>query len=187
MTKDKLRRLSELEGVSLGIVYKQQACTAYQVRRELKKAPSSHWRASAGSVYPLLARLEAEGLLRSTSDENDGRGRKLIKVTASGRRALREWVVAGVDMDLISSVTDPVRSRTFFLDVLGSSKQLELVDKLIVQMEIYLAETKSHQETETPAGNLYDYLGGLGAVKITTARLDWLLEVRKQLRKKHKR
>jgi DNA-binding PadR family transcriptional regulator len=184
MTTEKCPKLSELEGVSLGIVYKQRSCTAYQVRSELKKAPSSHWRASAGSLYPLLARLEAEGLLNSANDENDGRGRKLVSVTAMGRKALREWVVAGVDIDLISSVTDPVRSRTFFLEVLSNRKQLNLVDKLIAQMENYLSETESHLKSESEKQSLYDYLGGLGAVKITAARLDWLRVVRTHLREK---
>ncbi len=67
MKGNRRRKLSELEGVSLGIVYKRQACTAYRVRSELKEAPSSHWRASAGSVYPLLNRLEANGLLVTTT------------------------------------------------------------------------------------------------------------------------
>ena len=55
------RVLSELEGVCLGLVRKHEPCTAYRVRQELKAAPSSHWHASAGSVYPLLARLEDRG------------------------------------------------------------------------------------------------------------------------------
>jgi DNA-binding PadR family transcriptional regulator len=184
MTIERFRKLSELEGVSLGIIHKLGSCTAYQVRSELKKAPSSHWRASAGSLYPLLARLEADGLLESANDKNDGRGRKLISVTATGRKALREWVLAGADIDLISSVTDPVRSRSFFLGVLSSRKQLDLVDRLIVQMENYLSETKSHLKSKSEEQSLYDYLGGLGAVKITAARLDWLREVRIHLRKK---
>ena len=53
-----IRVLSELEGVCLGLVRKHEPCTAYRVRQELKAAPSSHWQASAGSVYPLLTRLE---------------------------------------------------------------------------------------------------------------------------------
>jgi len=175
------RKLSELEGVSVGIIHKQQPCTAYQVRAELRKAPSSHWRASAGSVYPLLARLEEEGFVATTVDENDGRGRKLLEVTTDGRTALREWVVAGTDPEIISSVTDPIRSRTFFLGVLAVAKQLAFLDKLIAQMEKYLDETRAHLEQEPETADVFDYLGALGAVKIAEARLDWLRTVREQL------
>jgi DNA-binding PadR family transcriptional regulator len=184
MTTRRRRKLSELEGVSLGIIFNQQSCTAYRVRSELKEAPSSHWRASAGSVYPLLARLEAEGFVTTTTDENDGRGRKLLKVTAQGRRSLKAWIVAGVDRDLISSVTDPMRSRTFFLNVLSAPKRREYVGQLITLTENFLVETNDHLEQTKKTGDLYDYLGSLGAVKVTEARLDWLRVVRKQLSKK---
>ena len=183
MSKDKIRKLSELEGVSLGIVFKQQPCTAYELRSELKKAPSSHWRASAGSVYPLLARLEQDNLLATTSDEDDGRGRKLLRITAAGRHALRQWVVAGLDVEQISSVTDPLRSRTFFLGALSDAKRLAYIEQLLKEMEDYLAATATHLAEASEGGDLYDYLGAFGAVKITEARLDWLREVGRQLRK----
>ena len=119
--------------------------------------------------------------MTTTSDENDGRGRKLIQVTTSGRKALKKWVVAGVGMELISSVTDPVRSRAFFLDVMSFANQLDYVDKLIDQMQSYLSDTAEHMAEVSEAGDLYDQLGALGAVKITEARLDWLRAVRQQL------
>jgi hypothetical protein len=131
------RKLSELEGVSLGIIYKQQPCTAYRVRSELKEAPSS----------------------------------------------LKVWITAGVDQDLISSVTDPIRSRTFFLNVLSAPKRQAYLDRLIALMESYLSETKDHLEQKKKTGELIDYLGSLGAMKVTEARLDWLRVVRKQLSK----
>lgn len=177
------RKLSELEGVSLGIIYKQQPCTAYRVRSELKEAPSSSWRASAGSVYPLLNRLETEGLVVTTTDMNDGRGRKLLKVTAEGRKSLKAWVVAGADRDLVSAVTDPIRSRTFFLDVLSAAKRAEYLDQLITLTESYLSETKDRLEQGKESGDLYDYLGSLGAMKVTEARLDWLCDVRERMSK----
>jgi len=175
------RKLSELEGVSLGIIQKQQPCTAYHVRSELRKAPSSHWHASAGSVYPLLTRLEKEGLVAATTDENDGRGRKVLRVTADGRKSVREWVLAGTDLEIISSVTDPIRSRMFFMGVLAAPKQLTYLNKLIARMELYLAQTRAHLEQKIEADDVFDYLGALGAMKIAEARLEWLRVVLKQL------
>jgi len=183
MTTSRRRPLSELEGVSLGIIYKQQPCTAYHVRSELKESPSSHWRASAGSVYPLLARLERQGLVSTTTDENDGRGRKLLKVTTQGRQALKAWVVAGADQDLVASVMDPIRSRTFFLDVLSAPKRREYLDQLIALTERHLGQTKDHLVQKKKSDDLYDYLGSLGAMKVTEARLGWLRVVRKRLSK----
>ena len=176
-----MRKLSELEGVSLGTVFKYQPCTAYRVRCELKDAPSSYWRASAGSLYPLLTRLQDEGLIATELDENDGRGRKLLRVTALGRKSLKEWIMVGIEQGLISSVTDPIRSRAFFLNVLGRHKQIEYLDELISRMENYLSETRAYLETKSKTDDLYEYLGSLGAMKVTAARLDWLCTVREHI------
>ena len=177
------RLLSELEGVCLGIVRKHDPCTAYRVRLELKEAPSSHWRASAGSVYPLLARLEEEGLIETTSDSKDGRGRKTMSISKQGRASLKKWLLAGADESLISSVTDPIRSRMFFVDVLTASQRTEYLDTLINAVEGYLAKTREHLGMESEADDLYDYLGALGAMKITEARLEWLRAVRARLQR----
>lgn len=181
MSGSEPRPLSELEGVCLGIVRKHEPCTAYRVRLELKGAPSSHWRASAGSVYPLLARLEEEGLVETTSDKKDGRGRKHMKVSNQGRAALQKWLLAGADPRLVSSVSDPLRSRMFFLDLLGAVQQAKYVDKLIEAVESYLVKTRDHLENVSDTNDLYDYLGSLGAVKMTEARLEWLRVVRDRL------
>ena len=176
-----MKILSELEGVCLGIISKQQPCTAYKVRNDLKAAPSSHWQASAGSVYPLLARLEAAGLVAMSSDNSDGRGRKLLTVTPSGRKSLSKWVLAGADEALISSVSDPIRSRTFFLDALNAKQRRDCVDRMISELERFLQATESRLEEVPESEDLFGYLGSLGAMKVTAARLDWLRVVRERL------
>jgi len=176
-----IRVLSELEGVCLGLVRKHEPCTAYLVRQELKAAPSSHWQASAGSVYPLLTRLKDEGLVVTTSDKADGRGRKLLGITRQGRASLKKWMLAAAGPELISSVTDPIRSRTFFLDVLNGVQQKAYLDELILEMEHYLSKTKDHLGKLSETDDPYAHLGALGAVKITEARLEWLRHVRKVL------
>jgi DNA-binding PadR family transcriptional regulator len=130
----------------------------------------------------MLARLEDERLIASTLDENDGRGRKLLRVTPQGRKSLKEWIIGGAEQGLISSVTDPIRSRAFFLDVLGRQKQIEYLDEVIAGMESYLSETRAYLEGKSVTDNLYEYLGSLGATKVTAARLDWLRTVREHIK-----
>ena len=130
----------------------------------------------------MLARLEDEGLIASTLDENDGRGRKLLSVTPQGRKALEKWIISGAEQGLISSVTDPIRSRAFFLDVLGKQKQMEYLDEAIAGMESFLLETRTYLESKLEKDDLYEYLGSLGATKVTEARLDWLRTVRDHIK-----
>jgi DNA-binding PadR family transcriptional regulator len=44
---------------------------------------------SPGTLYPTLHRLESEGLLSSRSTVVEGRSRRVYKITADGRTALR--------------------------------------------------------------------------------------------------
>ena len=176
-----MKKLSELEGVSLGIVSKFQPCTAYAVRRMLKESPSSHWRASAGSLYPLLARLERSGLISSQPDEQDGRGRKLLHITPKGLNALREWIQAGAEQDMVSAVSDPIRFRSFFLDTLDTGQQKRFLDEMIVQMQGQLEITEDRVEKYPEAEDFFGHLGSLGAVYVTRARLDWLVFMRQRL------
>ncbi len=58
----------------------------YQIMQEVEERSGGLWRPSPGSVYPALAQLEDEGLIRS--EEQDGR--KLFVLTDAGRAAVQE-------------------------------------------------------------------------------------------------
>jgi hypothetical protein len=71
-------------------------------------------------------------------------------------------------------MTDPIRSRMFFLDVLSAAQQTAYLDELISEMQLYLSKTKDHLATLTEDDDPWAYFGALGAVKIAEARLEWL-------------
>lgn len=176
-----MRQLTELEGVCLGIVSRLASCTAYGVRSELLASPSSSWRASAGSIYPLLTRLEGEGLVSAHEDKNDGRGRRLLRPSAKGKKWLRKWIIAGADKEHVSQISDPVRSRMFFLGTLAKREQKQYLDDVIVLMESFVEEARENLNSDAVAENLYTTLGSLGALKLNETRLEWLKQVREKL------
>jgi DNA-binding PadR family transcriptional regulator len=53
----------------------------YQLMQEIEERSGGNWRPSPGSVYPVLAQLEDEGLIRAV--ERDGT--KLFEITDAGR------------------------------------------------------------------------------------------------------
>jgi DNA-binding PadR family transcriptional regulator len=59
----------------------------YQIMQEIEKRSDGVWRPSPGSVYPALAQLVDEGLIRTEDEEGDGRGYVL---TDAGRTHLEE-------------------------------------------------------------------------------------------------
>jgi DNA-binding PadR family transcriptional regulator len=58
----------------------------YQLMQTIEERSGGRWRPSPGSVYPTLAQLEDEGLVRSV--ERDGS--KLLEITDQGRERLEE-------------------------------------------------------------------------------------------------
>ena len=58
----------------------------YQIMQEVQERSDGVWRPSPGSVYPALAQLEDEGLIRSEELE----GRKLFQLTDAGSAYVQE-------------------------------------------------------------------------------------------------
>src|SRR5262245_30684654 len=88
------RALTDLEACVLGVVWRDGPCTAYAVRRELADSTAPRWSASAGSIYPVLQRLEAVGLVAATTRSWGARGKREFAATAAGQEQLRAWVPA---------------------------------------------------------------------------------------------
>jgi PadR family transcriptional regulator PadR len=67
----------------------------YLIQQRLDDASGGAVRVAAGSLYPLLHRLEADKLLKSRVERSTGRERKWYELTAAGRRRLekqaQEW------------------------------------------------------------------------------------------------
>lgn len=67
----------------------------YLLQQELAQASGGQVDLPAGTLYPLLHRLEADRLVRTRWEEQTGRRRKWYELTADGRKRLasraREW------------------------------------------------------------------------------------------------
>jgi PadR family transcriptional regulator PadR len=67
----------------------------YLIQKEVREASATRVDLPAGTLYPLLHRLEDDGLVRSSWDDSTGRERKWYELTAAGRKRLsvqaQEW------------------------------------------------------------------------------------------------
>ena len=67
----------------------------YLIQQRLTEASGGLVNVRAGTLYPILHRLEADKLIRSRWDDSTGRRRKWYELTASGRKQLsqraHEW------------------------------------------------------------------------------------------------
>ena len=182
--------ISELEGVVLGIVQSLQPCTAYAVRKRIVSSPSTHWSASGGSIYPLMARLEGAGLVRARADRGDGRQRRLFTLTTKGGRSLRKWILEAGTTDVAANVSDALRARAFFLDALGSTDRRRFAEDALAAARVFLARTREYlDDAALGEGGPEDRgsrdsgedrlrrLAALAGVYAAEARVRWLKEL----------
>lgn len=70
--------------------------SGYDIKKQFNTSLRHFWAAELSQIYPLLRRLEQEGLLEShTSSSSKGPQRVLYKRTRKGTAALVDWLAAG--------------------------------------------------------------------------------------------
>jgi len=67
-----------------------QARYGYEILQTLRRQSKGQVGLSAGSLYPILHRLEVEGAVRGSWREGTTRRRRYYALTARGRRLLRD-------------------------------------------------------------------------------------------------
>lgn len=171
-----MERLSELERCVLGLVALRQPCTPYAVRKVFQDSPSAHWSGSAGSIYPLMRRLEEAGLLRS-APEDDGRRSRVYRVTPAGRRRLRAWLRPPLD-EAAWFDFDPVRLRVRFLGLVPAAARAAFLDDALERLEEARAQAAATLAGSPAEADPWRHAASLGALRMVEARIAWLEEVR---------
>lgn len=68
----------------------------YLIQKQLRETSGQRVDLAAGTLYPILHKLEDDKLIRSSWDETTGRKRKWYGLTAAGQRRLKaqaaEWL-----------------------------------------------------------------------------------------------
>lgn len=171
---DQRKSLSELEGAVLGILVRKQPVSAYAVREEFRVSPTESWTASAGSIYPLVRRLQERGLIAPTKVEGDGRNTRLLSLTEAGEAAVEDWLM-GDREGIFGPVSDPLRTRGFAITALPETTRCALLSRWqertaerIAQLRADMGTSDEHDET--------GWMAARGTILQLEARLQWLEE-----------
>ena len=71
-------------------VVAREAQYGYSIQKHLNLATDGQVKLPAGTLYPLLHRLESKKLIRSRWDDSTGRRRKWYEITAKGKKTLEQ-------------------------------------------------------------------------------------------------
>lgn len=168
---------SELELTTLGVVWRDGPCTPYHVRKQFLASPTQAWSGSAGTIYPLMRRLEEQGHLSSDDAEGDRRGTRLYRVTPAGKRALKRWLRPPLSPFAVGPGPDPIRTRLLFLEALTPSERKEFLEVVAEQLEETTAEMRALERQVRQDCDPTSSLAARGALLVARARRDWFKEV----------
>jgi DNA-binding PadR family transcriptional regulator len=170
---EKPARMTELESCVLGLIAQLEPCTAYQIRNAFEDSLTTSWRASTGSIYPLIRKLDARGLITSVAVPKDGRGSRLLRLTEPGRDALLTWLAAQPDW-LGEPSADPIRTRSHFLELLPARERRSAVVAWLKATVRNIDHAKEKLARYRDDGATVDARAHSGAVMQLEARKAWL-------------
>jgi DNA-binding PadR family transcriptional regulator len=119
----------------LGLLATEQPATGYALLKHFERTLGYAWPAGHYQIYPELARLRDEGLIRRVGMEP--RGAKPYEITKAGLEEVRRWMRQG-------GPDRPVRSapalRLFFLWLLEPDEAVEYLRSEVERHKAVLAE-----------------------------------------------
>jgi DNA-binding PadR family transcriptional regulator len=131
------------------------ARSGYEIKRAVELSIRFFWTISQAQIYPSLKRLESAGLVHGRAEPRGNRPRRVYTVTATGRRALRQWLRRSEPMPF--ELRDIGLVKLFFADALDAEAALELVHAVRARSATRVADLRAIE----PAGLVAEQHGEL--------------------------
>lgn len=145
--------------------------SGYDIKQLVDISLSYFWNISYGQIYPILKKLESEGLARSTPERTQGgRPRNLFSITRKGKMALDEWLQEPVDLSI---QRDEMQLKLFIGGHTDRPRMVALIQDFQVQQESRLRTLEAELEEILPSirtGILPEDLEWLGPIGPTAER-----------------
>ena len=140
-----------LEYIILGILFEGPA-TGYEIRKNMEQGIGMFYKASFGSIYPLLARLSESGDI-ANSDEQEtitSRNKKEYHITESGKGNF--WVWLG-DLENTGNSMEAFMAKVYFYDHLLPEEASQGIAVYEEKLRCYLQELLKKSEAYKDAEN----------------------------------
>jgi len=172
--------MTELDFTILAIIGRDGPLSAYDVRKVFAQSLTPTWSSSTGSVYPSMGRLEAAGLITASTPKG-ARSRKALSITAAGRAAIQLWL-STITPEIASATPDPIRTRMFFLTLVGPRQRSGLITSAIESTKAAIQEAERLRLARPLSKGLdLRLLASEGVLFELRARLDWLRWLQKKV------
>lgn len=172
-------------GFALLALLARQPRTGYELRQAMREPVGFFWSASHSQIYPELALLEADRLVRHRVIDGPGpRDTKRYYCTAAGRRSLAEWAVRPPEpaperdelmLKTYALWTAPPAAARRLIESQRSSHARRLARYEEIEREFETVHAAAITDPATPQFAAYATLRcGLSYERHRTAWCDWL-------------
>lgn len=169
-----------LEFIALGMVM-DGPLTGYDIKKYIETGIGTFYKASYGSLYPLLKRLADRGLLAVTEEQQGSRQKKYYQITAQGKTEFLEWLRSPIDF---SDNTDNQLAKIYFFDRLPEDERKEQLAEYELSCSEYLKKLKSllkkYEQMENKACFYYKLSTLYYGIAVMQTTIGWCRQIRAQ-------
>jgi PadR family transcriptional regulator, regulatory protein AphA len=166
-------KLTTTEYAVLGLLAWREM-SGYDVNRAVDNSVRFFWSPAKSRVYAVLPRLLDAGLIRRRDVGGErGTDKALYGATPSGKRALRRWLLADTDPDLVRS---PFLLKLFLGDNASPTRLHELVDEYAGRTRDLLDHLRAAEAAVDASEDPYALLTIRYGIRRGEAGLQWVDE-----------
>lgn len=131
-----------LEYVVLGMV-NYEDMTGYDIKKYIESGISVFYKASFGSLYPILKKLLSKGLVTMYESNTGGRNKNYYHITEEGKKVFESWLERPI---MIDDGKGTQLVKIYFYDLLSRDKCKELLINYRENNVKYLKELNELEE-----------------------------------------
>jgi DNA-binding PadR family transcriptional regulator len=154
----------------IGLLAREGPLTGYELTKAFDRSVNFVWHAVQGQIYPELARLAAQGLIRQTS--TGPRGAKRFEATDAGIAELRRWIT---EVEPARGIRNETLLRVFFAYLVDPAdaeaflrRQADEYRRQLAMLERIAAEGPPKTPSERASSLTLD-----AGIRASKARIEW--------------
>ena len=143
-----------LEFIILGTLY-TNSLTGYDIKKCIEDGVGMFYKASYGSVYPILGKLLNRGYVYCDKEEQGKRISKKYSITEYGKDEFVKWL--NDDSDKSGSSIELFMAKVFFFDMLPPNLAYEKIDEYKKRLLVYQQNLIKKKEKYENLENIDDF------------------------------
>jgi DNA-binding PadR family transcriptional regulator len=112
-----------LDKTILGILHYKDL-TIYDIKKAIERNINFFYSSSYGSIHPTLKKLETKEMIKTKSEIENGRLKKIYSITKKGKLEFHKWLLTDIG---IEKIQDQGLLRLFFLNFLPNTERIAIL------------------------------------------------------------